>query len=98
MRIAYEVLEQCSEDDIYIIPVRLNKCDPSLKISEINWIDVFPKSKYAEGIKKILKVVNPEGLLLRSESVELSEGDAAEMIRKYDFYDRHKNPESPSCF
>ncbi|MBD3337844.1 MAG: DUF1566 domain-containing protein [Candidatus Lokiarchaeota archaeon] len=94
MKVAYEVFEQCSEDDIYIIPVRLDECEPSLKISEINWIDVFPESKYAEGLKKILKVVNPEGLILRSEAVALSEGDAAEMIRKFGFFDRRKNPES----
>ncbi|MBD3339076.1 MAG: TIR domain-containing protein, partial [Candidatus Lokiarchaeota archaeon] len=40
MRIAYEMLEKCSEDDIYIIPVRLNECEPSLKISDIHYIDI----------------------------------------------------------
>lgn len=36
MKIAYEMLEQCSEDDIYLIPVRLNECAPSLKLSDIH--------------------------------------------------------------
>jgi len=60
VRIAYEVLEQCSEDDIYIIPIRLDECEPPIKIGEINWIDLFPiDENYNKGIRKILYVVNP---------------------------------------
>lgn len=44
-------------------------------------------------MKKILKAIGHEALILRSELTTLSFGDAAEMIRKFDFYDFKFNPE-----
>lgn len=92
MRIAYEVLEQCSENDIYIIPVRLDECEPPIKIGEINWIDLFPiDENYQTGIRKILNVVNPSCILLRSEPVKLTHGKATAMILQYGFFDKERN-------
>jgi hypothetical protein len=93
MKIAYEVLKQCPKDDIDMIPVRLDNCEPALKITEVQWVDLFPDNEYENGIKKILKVVNPEGLLLRREPIKLYENDATEMIKRYGFYEEFKNPE-----
>ncbi len=92
MRLAYEMLEQCSEDDIYLIPMRLNKCAPSLKISAIHYIDLFPDSEYQNGFKKILQVVSPGMFLLRSEPKELSPAEVNELIIVHGFYASERNP------
>jgi hypothetical protein len=92
MKSAYEMLEQCSEDDIYMIPVRLNECTPSLKISHIHYIDIFPDSEYQKGLKKILKVVSEGTFVLRSEPKELSQADVTETIISHDFYETFRNP------
>ncbi|MBD3343052.1 MAG: TIR domain-containing protein [Candidatus Lokiarchaeota archaeon] len=92
MRIAYEMLEQCSEDDIYLIPIRLDDCEPSLKLSDIHYIDLFPESEYQSGLKKILKVVSPGTFIIRNEPRELSTADVAELLKLHDFYDRDRNP------
>ena len=98
MKIAYEILEQYSEEDIYMIPVRMNECEPSLKIRDIHYIDVFPETEYQNGLKKILQVVSPGTFLLRSKPMKLSENDIQEMIKKHDFYDTDRNIISKGFF
>jgi len=93
MKIAYEMLEQCSEDDIYLIPVRLNECAPSLKLSDIHYIDVFPDSKYQNGLKKILQVVSPGTFIIRNQQKKISSADVNEMLKEHGFYDKDRNPE-----
>ncbi len=92
MKIAYEMLEQCSEDDIYLIPVRLDESSPSLKLSDIHYIDIFPDREYENGLKKILQVISPGAFDLRSEPKELSQADVTEIIIAHDFYDTSRNP------
>jgi len=93
MKIAYEILEQCSEEDIYLIPVRVNDCEPSLKISDIHYINVFPETEYQNGLKKILHVVSPGTFIIRREPKKLSPADVNEMVKLHDYYDVHRNPE-----
>ncbi len=92
MRIAYEMLEQCSEDDIYLIPIRLDECEPSLKISNIQYIDVFPESEYQNGLKRILQVVSPETFIIRHEPRELSPVEVNKMLKVHGYYERDRNP------
>ncbi len=94
LKVAFEILEQCSEVDIYIIPVRLNECEPSLKGSDIYYIDLFPESEYRTGLKKILQVVSPKTFSLRNEPITLSQADVNGTIRLHDFFDKYLNPES----
>lgn len=50
---ALDVLESYPESIIYLIPVRLDKCNPSHdKLSELQRVDMFPD--WTEGIEKIL--------------------------------------------
>lgn len=94
LKIALEILDLHPKSKIYIVPVRLEDCEPiEEKLCDILWIDLFPEDKYENGIKKIIKVFNPTAFLLRSRQKELSQGDASEMIRKYGFYDYSFNPE-----
>lgn len=92
MKIAYEVLENCAEDDIYLIPVRLNNCEPSFKISDIQYIDVFPETEYKNGLKKILQVVSPGTFIIRNVPKELSSVDVNEMLKMHGYYDNSRNP------
>ncbi len=57
LRIALEELEEYPEDDIYIIPIRLDNCIiRSGKISDLHWVDMF--KSYQDSIELILKVIN----------------------------------------
>lgn len=91
---ALDILDLYPDSDIFIIPIRLEECNPiNRKLRQRQWVDLFPENKYQEGIIKILKVLDSKALVLRSEQIELSEADVFEMIKKYDFYDQYKNPE-----
>ena len=60
---ALKILEEMGEVDIFIIPVKLEECNPmNEKLLEIQWIDLFPKNKYNNGINRILKIINPKNL------------------------------------
>lgn len=98
LKLSFEVIEKYfpADSGIFIIPVRLDDCKPSdayERLGKIHWIDVFPEYSYQVGLKKILDVVNPGATMLRTEPVELTEGDAAVMIKRIGFYDRNRNPE-----
>ena len=92
MKIAYEVFENFSADDIYLILVRLNECELFYKRSDIHYIDVFPETEYQNGLKKIIQVVNSGTIVLRNESMELSTFDVNAMIVKSGFFEKNRNP------
>lgn len=55
---ALELLEQMPPSDIFIIPVRLDACEPlDERLQELHWVDLF--ESYAEGVNLILQVVQP---------------------------------------
>lgn len=59
LREALELLDQVPDDQIYVIPVRLNDCKPTHeKLLELNWVDLFPE--YESGLRRILLVVRPK--------------------------------------
>ena len=92
IRLALNVFDRCPEDDIFMIPIRLDDCQPAhRKIKKINWINLFPETEYLNGLKKILQVVSPGTFLLRSKPMELSDKDVHGMIRKHDFFDTSRN-------
>lgn len=52
IREALEMLEECPESEIFILPARLDECFPShIKLQELHWVDLFPSWK--KGLKKI---------------------------------------------
>jgi hypothetical protein len=56
MKQALELLNEFPENEIFVVPVRLDECSPSherLKI--IHWVDLFPS--YEKGLKKLESVV-----------------------------------------
>ena len=61
LKMALEELSEYPEHETYIIPVRINDCEPSAnEIYELNWIDMFPA--WEEGLEKIEKSINVECL------------------------------------
>ena len=46
-----------------------------------------------DGMRRILQIVSSETRFLRNQPIELSEGDAIEMIRRYNYFDKKYNPE-----
>ena len=61
---AFDVLDLYPENDIFIIPVRINACKPShTKLEEIHWVDFFPS--YENGLNKILTLLDSSGSLIQ---------------------------------
>jgi len=53
-----DILDEFSPDDIFIIPVRTEECEPlDEKLASLHWADLFPS--YEFGIDSILKVLKP---------------------------------------
>jgi hypothetical protein len=93
IRLALNIFDRCPEDEIFMIPIRLDDCQPAhRRIKKINWINLFPDSEYQNGLKKMLHVVSPGTFLLRSKAMELSEVDANEMIIRHGFFEVNRNP------
>jgi len=93
IRLALNFFDKCPEDDIYMIPVRLDDCQPAhRRIKKINWINLFPESEYQNGLKKILQVVSPGTFIIRNKPKELSSADVNEMIKMHGYYDSDRNP------
>jgi len=94
LKTALEVLDFFPSSERFILPIRLDDCEVGeRKLREHQWVDLFPEREYQNGLKKILRVVCKEALFLRNKPKKISEGDATEMIRRFGFYDKNKNPE-----
>jgi len=93
IRIALEKQELRSESKIFIIPVRIEKCEPDYeKLYDLNWIDLFPENEYQNGLRKILQVVSPGTFVIRNEPKELSTTDVQEMLKMHGYYEIDRNP------
>jgi len=94
IRLALNIFDRCPEDDIFMIPIRLDDCQPAhRRIKKINWINLFPETEYQNGLKKILPVVSPETFIIRNKPKELSTADVNEMLKEHGFYNRDQNPD-----
>jgi hypothetical protein len=93
LKIALEVLDLFPDPERLILPVRLDDCEiAERKLKKHHWIDIFPKSEYQNGLKKMLQGVGPGTFLLRSKPMQLSAIDVNEMIVRYGFYETNQNP------
>ena len=54
---ALDALDEFPENEIFIIPIRIDSCEPSNeKLQEIQWIDMFPN--WEEGLEKIFMAMD----------------------------------------
>jgi hypothetical protein len=59
LKLALNILDEFPNEDIFIIPVRTDDCEPAdEKLKNLHWADLFPS--YEEGLKKILSVLIPK--------------------------------------
>lgn len=57
LREALDVLDELPESDIFLLPIRINECQPShQKLYDIQWVDLFPS--WEVGMKKILNAIS----------------------------------------
>lgn len=90
---ALESLEMYPDSEVFLLPIRLNECQPAhARLSDLHWVDMFPS--WDEGLIKILNAFagGQPGISLRSHTLSLSEHAASEMIRERGFYEVGENP------
>lgn len=91
---ALEVLDMYPESEIFLIPARLNECQPAHEsLSNLHWVDMFPS--WEVGLSKLLNSFASEEAsisLRRAALINLSPEDAMAMILDHDFYDMDRNP------
>ncbi|MBN1155833.1 TIR domain-containing protein [candidate division KSB1 bacterium] len=98
LKLALDKFDLYPQDGVYLIPIRLDDCKIAhTEVKKIHWINLFPESKYEEGIRKILKVVSPGAFKLRSSWTGLSYLEVKEMIINYGFYDADINTGGRGC-
>ncbi len=56
---ALKLAEEFPSSAIYIIPIRLEECDPPVELKGLQWVDMFPD--HQAGFHKLLKILAPEG-------------------------------------
>ena len=70
MKVALELLNEFPEPDIFIIPARIEECDPRNEgIKKLNWVDLFPI--FEDGIIKMLRLFKSQAFVM--QDVGLSE-------------------------
>ena len=56
IKFALDLLDECPADDILIIPVRLDNCEPfDERLQNLHWVDLC--TSYETGLKQILRVL-----------------------------------------
>jgi hypothetical protein len=59
IREALNVLDEYPEEEIYVVPVRLDECMPTHKrLADLNWVDLFPS--WEQGQSKLLRFFGAE--------------------------------------
>ncbi|OQY59787.1 MAG: hypothetical protein B6245_04790 [Desulfobacteraceae bacterium 4572_88] len=59
LRMALDMLDEIPDEDVFIIPVRLNECWPAdERLKDIHWADIF--LSYEAGLEKILLALGAE--------------------------------------
>ena len=74
---ALDILDEYTESDIYLIPVRLDECLPShSKLRSLNYLDLFPD--WEQGVQKLLRALrvdqHPEAKLETQLLIVLGDG------------------------
>lgn len=64
---ALEVLQEFPQDQIFLIPIRLDECEmPRLELDELNRVDMFPK--WRQGLNELLMVLAPKDKIISDKT------------------------------
>jgi TIR domain/YcxB-like protein len=67
---ALEILDEYPETTIFIIPIRIDNCNPtSERLKELHWIDMF--DDWDEGLVKILRTIRSQNDALAPSQIKL---------------------------
>ncbi|MCP4111887.1 MAG: toll/interleukin-1 receptor domain-containing protein [Desulfobacteraceae bacterium] len=70
-KIALELLDEFPHGDIFIIPVRLDECEPlDERLNELHWVNLF--DSYENGLEQILHAVTKRKIPIRKTSGTIS--------------------------
>ena len=78
---ALDVLDSYPEEEIFIIPIRLDNCNVPARFAKLNWIDLFVS--YEKGFNKIKRVINPTVGMTRISEGEFLYGEL-DMVQNID--------------
>jgi len=80
IREGLDVLDKYPDDEVYIIPVRLNECQPSHeKLQELNWVDLYPS--WEKGMFRLLRfLAHP---VLRFDGIYISDDGGTVRILRF---------------
>jgi hypothetical protein len=68
LRLAYAVLDELPLGHIFLIPIRLEPCEPTdERIKAVNWLDLFPS--YEAALKKLLRGIAPNAVMRDQQPV-----------------------------
>lgn len=69
MKEAFEIWDQFPDDQAYLIPIRLNECEPSYeKLREVQFQDFFPS--WDNGFQRLVRAINSAARIKINDSVE----------------------------
>jgi len=91
IREALDVLQEKLDEDIFLIPVRLEECQVPPKLARLQWVDYYQSGGFEKILAALRKGLNQLGITaplnLRSEPIKnLSPADAGQMIKERNFY------------
>ena len=72
MKMALEILDEFPEDQIFLVPIRLEECNPPDSITELQYVDLFPD--WEKGLKKVLKVISKTPQINNKKKVSVLSG------------------------
>lgn len=76
LRQAMDILERLPEDRIFLIPIRLDNCEPSHRmLTELNWLDFFPVRDV--GIEKLVNFLN---MKMRNSNEPMGDRQAEKLL------------------
>jgi hypothetical protein len=93
IKLALDMWRQKLEDDIYLVPVKLEPCKIPESLAKFQWIDLFKRKGFEKLVNSIKTGMRKLGvILLRSKPFDFFlEGDLLLMLREKDFPHRRFN-------
>jgi hypothetical protein len=71
LRKALDILDEIPPDEIFIVPVRLDECEPlHERLRGLNWVDIFPSYKVA--LETILRAIMPVSRFNKKPSIRIT--------------------------
>jgi len=62
LKTAIDLLDEMPPDEVFIIPVRTQPCEPRYEVlGKLHWLDLYPS--FDDAIERLLAVVNERGIL-----------------------------------